>query len=182
MSASLAPAYIAPPRRIPPLLRFPLWISRRVTGDDVLAARLLTWYPRSAVGIGVLESLVARGEGRVDDRMLQMVRMAVSFAVECPFCIGFNSRGWEGRMTEQERLVVQGLSELDSVASLTAAERLAIEYARKVSETPLTFTPEFGQRLTTVFSEREVVMLATTAAQVNLWARTIQALGCPPQG
>ena len=30
--------------------------------------------------------------------------------------------------------------------------------------------------------EREIVMLATTAAQVNLWARTIQALGCPPQG
>ena len=47
---------------------------------------------------------------------------------------------------------------------------------------PVTFTPEFGRRLTAVFSEREVVMLATTAAQVNLWARTIQALGCPPQG
>ena len=59
-------AYIAPPRRIPLLLRFGLWISRRVDGEDVLPARLLTWNPRSAVGIGVLESLVARGEGRVD--------------------------------------------------------------------------------------------------------------------
>ena len=175
-------AYIAPPRRIPLPLRFGLWISRRVTGEDVLPARLLTWYPRSAVGIGVLESLVARGEGRIDDRMLQFVRMAVSFAVECPFCIGFNSRGWEQRMTEQERLAVQGVTALDQVTSLTPLERLAIEYARKVSETPLAFTPEFGQRLTAVFREREIVMLATTAAQVNLWARTIQALGCPPQG
>ena len=182
MSADIAPAYIAPPRRIPLLLRFGLWISRRVTGDDVLAARLLTWYPRSAVGIGVLESLVARGEGRIDDRMLQLVRMAVSFSVECPFCIGFNSRGWETRMTEQERLAVQGVAALDSVPSLTSPERLAIEYARRVSETPLSFTPEFGRRLTGVFGEREIVMLATTAAQVNLWARTIQALGCPPQG
>ena len=175
-------AYIAPPRRIPIPLRFGLWISRRVTGDDVLAARLLTWYPRSAVGIGVLESLVARGEGRVDDRMLQFVRMAVSFAVECPFCIGFNSREWEKRMTEAELHAVQGVTALDQVASLTPLERLAIEYARKVSETPLTFTPEFGQRLTAAFGEREIVMLATTAAQVNLWARTIQALGCPPAG
>ena len=182
MTASIAPAYIAPPRRIPLPLRFGLWISRRVTGDDVLAARLLTWYPRSAVGIGVLESLVARGEGTVDDRMLQFVRMAVSFAVECPFCIGFNSRGWEERMTEQERLAVQGVTALDDVASLSAPECLAIDYARKVSETPLSFTPEFGQRLTAAFSEREIVMLATTAAQVNLWARTIQALGCPPLG
>ena len=175
-------AYIAPPRRIPLLLRFGLWISRRVTGDDVLAARLLTWYPRSAVGIGVLESLVARGEGRIDDRMLQFVRMAVSFAVECPFCIGFNSRDWEQRMTEPELHALQGMTELDQVETLTAPERLAIEYARKVSETPLSFTPEFGQRLTAVFGEREIVMLATTAAQVNLWARTIQALGCPPIG
>jgi len=175
-------AYIEPPRRIPILLRFPLWISRRVTGDDVLAARLLTWYPRSAVGIGVLESLVAHGEKRVDERMLQFVRMAVSFAVECPFCMGFNSRGWETRMTEEELHAVQGLTALDQVASLTAHERLAIEYARKVSETPLSFTPEFGRRLAAAFGEREIVMLATTAAQVNLWARTIQALGCPPIG
>ena len=175
-------AYIAPPRRIPIPLRFGLWISRRVTGEDVLPARLLTWYPRSAVGIGVLESLVARGEGRIDDRMLQFVRMAASFAVECPFCIGFNSRGWESRMTEEERLAVQGVTALDQVASLTPLERLAIEYARKVSETPLSFTPEFGERLTAVFREREIVILATTAGQVNLWARTIQALGCLPQG
>jgi alkylhydroperoxidase family enzyme len=175
-------AYIPAPRRIPILLRFGLWISRRVTGEDVLPARLLTWYPRSAIGIGVLESLVARGEGQVDDRMLQFVRMAVSFAVECSFCIGFNSRGWEERMTEQERLAVQGITALDELASLTPRERLAIEYARKVSETPLSFTPEFGERLTALFDEREIVMLATTAAQVNLWARTIQALGCPPQG
>ena len=175
-------AYIAPPRRIPLPLRFGLWISRRVTGEDVLPARLLTWYPRSAVGIGVLESLVARGEGRIDDRMLQFVRMAVSFAVECPFCVGFNSREWEKRMSEQERQAVQGVTTLDQVATFSPLERLAIEYARKVCETPLTFTPEFGQRLTAAFREREIVMLATTAAQVNLWARTIQALGCPPQG
>ena len=175
-------AYIAPPRRITIQLRFGLWISRRVTGEDVLPARLLTWYPRSAVGIGVLESLVARGEGRIDDRMLQFVRMAVSFAVECPFCIGFNSRDWQKRMTEQELLAVQGRTALDQVASLTPLERLAIEYARKVSETPLAFTPELGERLTAAFGEREIVMLATTAAQVNLWARTIQALGWPPQG
>ncbi|MEO6115893.1 MAG: hypothetical protein ABIP33_05865 [Pseudolysinimonas sp.] len=175
-------AYISPPRRIPILLRFGLWISRRATGDDVLAARLLTWYPRSAVGIGVLESLVAHGDGRIDERMLQFVRMAVSFAVECPFCMGFNSRGWEQRMTEVELHAVQGVTALDQVPSLTPRERLAIEYARKVSETPLAFTPEFGERLTAVFGEREIVILATTAAQVNLWARTIQALGCPPQG
>jgi len=32
------------------------------------------------------------------------------------------------------------------------------------------------------FSEREIVILATTAAQVNYWARMIQVLGAPPAG
>jgi alkylhydroperoxidase family enzyme len=175
-------AYISPPPRIPILLRFGLWVSRRVTGDDLLPPKLLTWYPRSAIGIGVLESLVAHGEGRVDERMLKFVRMAVSFEVACPFCMGFNARGWEKLMTEAELPGVQGVTPLADIASLTPRERLAIEYARKVCETPLNFTPEFGARLTELFTEREIVILATTAAQVNLWARTIQALGAPAQG
>jgi alkylhydroperoxidase family enzyme len=175
-------AYIAPPQRIPLLLRFGLWISRRVTGDDLLPPKLLAWYPRSAIGIGVLESLVAHGEGQVDERMLKLVRMTVSFVVECPFCMGFNARGWEKHMTDAELLGVQGVTALEDVPSLTSRERLAIEYARKVCETPLNFTPDFGVRLTESFTEREIVILATTAAQVNLWARTIQALGAPAQG
>jgi alkylhydroperoxidase family enzyme len=32
------------------------------------------------------------------------------------------------------------------------------------------------------FNEREIVILASTAAQVNYWARLIQALGIPPAG
>jgi alkylhydroperoxidase family enzyme len=32
------------------------------------------------------------------------------------------------------------------------------------------------------FTERELVVLASTAAQVNYWGRLIQALGIPPAG
>ena len=32
------------------------------------------------------------------------------------------------------------------------------------------------------FTEREIVIIASTAAQVNYWARLIQALGVPPAG
>ena len=44
-------------------------------------------------------------------------------------------------------------------------------------------TPEkYLDAVARLFTEREVVILATTAAQVNFWARTIQALGIPPAG
>jgi len=171
-------AYIAPPARMPFILRWGLRIAQRRTGTPLLPAQLLAWYPRAAVGSGVLESLIAHSDGRLTERTLKLVRMAVSFAVSCPFCIGMNSAGWERLMTAAEREAVQGLRPLDDFSEV---ERLAIEYARRVSETPLRFDDEFGARLRQVFTEREIVVLATTAAQVNYWARVIQSLGCPPE-
>ncbi len=126
----------------------------------------------------MLESLIAHDDGRLTERTLKLVRMAVSFAVSCPFCIGMNSEGWEKLMTPDELAAVQGLAPLDGFGPL---ERMAVEYARRASATPLDFTPEYGVELTAMFTPREVVVLATTAAQVNYWARVIQALGCPPE-
>jgi alkylhydroperoxidase family enzyme len=173
-------AFIGPPRRIPFILRIGLWIVRRRTGRDLLPPRLLAWYPRAAIGSGVLEALVAHDDGRVTERMLKMVRMAVSFSVDCPFCMGMNSEGWEKLMTEEELAVVQGRASAADVPTISPLEDLAITYARKSSESPLAFTPEFGAQLTASFSEREIVVLASTSAQVNYWARLIQALGAPP--
>lgn len=171
-------AFIAPPPRIPLLLRWGLRYAQRRTGTPLLAAQLLAWYPRAAIGSGVLEALVAHRDGTLDERMLKLVRLAASFAVGCRFCIGMNSDGWESLMSESEREAVQGLAPLHA---FSPREQLAIEYARRVSETPLNFDEAFGARLRETFSEREIVVLATTAAQVNYWARTIQALGCPPE-
>jgi alkylhydroperoxidase family enzyme len=51
-----------------------------------------------------------------------------------------------------------------------------------VSQTPLQFPHAFIAELRQQFDEREIVILASTAAQVNYWARLIQALGIPPAG
>jgi alkylhydroperoxidase family enzyme len=46
----------------------------------------------------------------------------------------------------------------------------------------LKFSDDLMQSIKANFNEREIVILATTAAQVNYWARLIQALGAPPAG
>jgi alkylhydroperoxidase family enzyme len=175
-------AFIAPPRRIALPLRLGLWIAKRVSGEDTLVARLLTWYPKAAIGAGAMESLVAHDEGRVDERMLKLVRMTVSSVVDCPFCIGFNGREWQKQLTEEELAVVQGRQDASDVVTLDDAERLAIEYARALSATPIAVPRELGERLTEAFTEREIVVLATTVAQVGYWARVAQGLGCPGVG
>ena len=174
---------ISPPKRIPFLLRFPIWIAERITGRYMLPARVLAWYPKTAVGAGVLESLVAHRDGKLDERILKIVRIRASYAAACPFCIDMNSHQYrEKEITEDEYLVLRGLKSLEEVLSFSEREKLAMQYAKLVSQTPLQFPAEFFQEMKSVFSEREIVILASTAAQVNYWARLIQALGIPPAG
>ncbi len=179
---SASPAFIQPPSKIPWYLRLGLWAARRISGVDLLPARLLAWYPKAAISSAVLEGLIAHQEGRLNARMLKLVRMAVSFTAGCPFCVDMNAAGWEKLITPDELAALQGRKPVGEVSSFNQQERLALEYARLISSTPLRIPQTLIAELQQLFSEREIVILATTAAQVNYWTRLIQALGCPPQG
>ena len=174
-------AFIEGPKRIPLLLRIGIWFSERVTGRVMLPARILAWYPKAAVGSGVMEALVAHEDGRMDKRMLKLVRMTASYAVACPFCVDMNSHEYrKAGITDEEAESLRG--DFEKVGSFSERERLAIAYTRLISQTPLKFHPEMVERVKNAFTEREFVILASTAAQVNYWARLIQALGIPPVG
>ena len=176
-------AFIAPPTKIPFFLRIGIWISKRITGRELLPAKLLAWYPKAAVGSGVLEAMVAHKDGKLNERILKIVRIQASYAAACSFCIDMNSFHYEEtQITEEEIMVLQGRKELVSVGSFSERERLAMQYAKLISQTPLQFPRSFIEELKGLFSEREIVILASTAAQVNYWARLIQALGVPPAG
>lgn len=176
-------AFIQPPARIPFYLRIGIWISKRVTGRELLPAKILAWYPKAAIGSGALEALVAHRDGDLDERMLKIVRIQASYAAACSFCIDMNSFQFdEKHITRDELMALQGRKSLDEVETFSARERLAIQYAVLVSQTPLRFPRPFVDDLKRHFNEREIVILASTAAQVNYWARLIQALGIPPAG
>ena len=176
-------AFIEQPRRIPFFLRIGIWASEQVTGRKMLPARLLAWYPRAAIGSGLLEALVAHHDGKLDERMLKLVRMAASFAAACPFCIDMNSHEHAVvGINSEEVMALRGQVDIEQIGTFSVRERLAIRYARLISQTPLKFTPDFMDQIKANFDEREMVILASTAAQVNYWARLIQALGIPPAG
>jgi hypothetical protein len=88
-------AYIMPPKRIPLLLRIGIMISKKVTKKDLLAPKLLAWYPKVAVSSGVLEALVAHGKKDLNARILKLIRIQTSICVACPFCIDMNSFEYE---------------------------------------------------------------------------------------
>jgi alkylhydroperoxidase family enzyme len=176
-------AFINPPKRIPFYLRIGIWISGRVTGRDLLPGKLLAWYPKAAISSGIMEAMVAHKDANLDKRILKLVRLRTSFSLACPFCIDMNYYDYDQYgITAEELTALQGETKIASVKTFSPREIVAMEYAVLISRTPLQFPQEFISKLKTEFTEREIVILATTAAQVNYWARLLQAMGVPPAG
>jgi len=176
-------AFIQPPKRIPFYIKIGIGISKRITKKDLLAPKLLAWYPKVAISSGVLESLIAHGNKDLNERVLKLIRIQSSLSVGCPFCIDMNSFEYEkSGISEEEMQGMTGGIEIDKIQSFSAKERLAIKYAKLISQTPVNITAEFMEKVKSEFSEREIVILSSTAAQVNYWARMLIALGVPPAG
>lgn len=176
-------AFIKPPEKIPFYLKFGIWLTKKFTGKDLLPPKLLAWYPKAAISSGILESLVAHGKKDLDKRILKIVRIQTSFAVSCPFCIDMNSHEYEeAGLSKNELLALQGKIDFQGVNTFSRKEILAIKYTKYISQTPLSFPASFIKELKENFNEREILILASTAAQVNYWARLLQALGVPPAG
>ena len=174
-------AFIKQPDRIPVFLKLGILISEHITGKTMLPARILAWYPKAAIGSGVMEALVAHEDGQMTQRMLKLIRMTASYAAACPFCIDMNSYEYRDTgITDEEAESLHG--DVERVSTFSKREKLAIAYTRVISQTPLKFHPDLVERVKSAFTEREFVILASTAAQVNYWARLIQGLGIPPAG
>lgn len=176
-------AFIEPPKKIPWFLKIGIYISNKVTKKDLLVPKLLAWYPKVAISSAILESMVAHGKGDLNKRILKLVRIQASLNVSCPFCIDMNSSEYEGDgITKQELHCLTGKLSIDEVLTFTIKESLAMEYTKLISQTPIKIPKEFMEKIKIHFTEREIVIIASTAAQVNYWARMIQALGVPPAG
>ena len=176
-------SYIQPPKRIRPILRMMLSLVEKRLGKQLLANRILTWYPKALIGSGVMEGLIAHDEPEVPRRLLALIRVYTSFLVSCAFCIDLNSRDFEKKgLSEQEIMALQGKIPLDQVATLRDDEKAALRYVECICGTPLSFPSHVIETLKEHFTERGIVIIASTCAQVNFWARLIQALGVPPAG
>ena len=174
--------YVAPPKRSKIFLRFGIWIAEKFTGKELLPARVLAWYPKAAIGSGVLESLVAHKDKNISRRFLKLVRVQTSFAISCPFCIDMNALDYEKFGITDEEISSLQTGKTDEVESFSEREKLALEYARSAVQTPISFKESLIKKMQKNFTERELVILASTIAQVDYWGRLIQSLGLPPAG
>lgn len=176
-------AFIHPPKKINFFLKIGIKISHKITGKDLLVPKLLAWAPKVALSSGILESLVAHGDKDLDRRLLKLIRIQTSLTVSCPFCIDMNTFDYKADgISDDELEVLRGLKNMDEVNTFSEREKATLDYVKHLCSSPISMTPEVSDRLIRNFTPREIVILASTVAQVDYWARLIQGLGVPPEG
>ena len=170
---------VRPPRRVPLWIRLVTWGAERWTGRELLVLRLLAWQQRAALSSGVLEALISHGQGRADARLLQLVRIQVSLQTGCPFCIEMNSDHHQKRGISDREIDSLPVGDTFPDGMFSRRERAALTFARNLTATPVIIDDALTHELQTLFSERELVVIATTIAQVDYWARLLRGLGVP---
>ena len=47
-------AFIKPPKNIPIIIRFIIWMEEKKLKKQLLPARILSWYPKAVIGAGIM--------------------------------------------------------------------------------------------------------------------------------
>jgi AhpD family alkylhydroperoxidase len=184
-SGSAGSLLVDPPEPVPLLVRPALFLAESITGKQALPGRLLAHFPKGALGAGVFEAAAAnpsdmdRSDGA---RVLAVTRIVASAVAGCPFCIDMNAATWKRAGLTPSELRALLSDPVAAVATLDARSATAGKYAATLSATPVVLDESLRVELKERFSVREIVVLATTIAQVNFWSRFSQGLGVPAAG
>jgi len=177
------PTFVSPPAKLPLPWRWLLRLVERKLGGTLEANRILTWSPRLTLGTALMEALVVHDDREVPRRMLKLLRVFTSYRVSCPFCIDMNGNGFEGDgVSVDEIRALASPDQWENYPGFSAAERAALAYALCMTVTPVKFPDAVIATMKQHFSDRAFTLIATTVAQVNLWARLIQGLGVSEAG
>jgi len=180
---TLHKAFIEPPKKMNFFIKIGAAITHKITGKDLLVPKLLAWAPQVAFSSGVLESLVAHGKKDLNPRLLKLIRIPTSLSVACPFCIDMNTFGYQvDGISNEEIDVLTGRKKSEDVETFSDQEIFVLDYVKHLCASPIIMPKEVSDSIIHSFSPREIVIIASTVAQVNYWARLIQGLGVPPEG
>jgi alkylhydroperoxidase family enzyme len=117
----------------------------------------------------------------LDTGLKDLAVMAAAARIGCAWCLDFGY--WEATMRHhvpvEKVRAVPGWRDSDA---LTVLERLVLEYAEAMTDTPPSVTDEMVARLGRQLSEAQLIELTAIIAVENLRSRINSALGLTAQG
>jgi alkylhydroperoxidase family enzyme len=135
--------------------------------------------PGVMVGLGLLEMAAARWH-RVDPKLTHLALMASAARIGCSWCVDFGY--WEAEHLGLPAEKIRAVSHWRGSDAFSELERLVLDYAEAMTETPPTVTDELVARLQRHLDDAQLVELTTTISLENLRSRTNTALGLKSEG
>jgi alkylhydroperoxidase family enzyme len=154
--------------------------SRRRYGTvlDPLAA--MGHNTRVGLAYGLFELQVERW-GKLDQGLKDLAVMMAASTIGCPWCMDFGY--WESTMQHDVPPgKIRAVPHWRDSGVFTELERLVLEYAEAMTDTPPSVTDEMVERLSGHLSETQLVELTAIVAVENLRSRINAALGLTAQG
>lgn len=161
-----------------PLVRLAYWLSRRRVGQVAEPITVTAHHPWLMRGYGAFELALERSH-LVDERLKELAALKTATMVGCRFCIDIGSAlGRESGVSEDQ---LRDLPVHEKSASFSPLEKLVIEYAARVTKTPVEVTDALFDSLRGHFSEAQLVELTGVIAFENYRARFNHAFGIEEQ-
>jgi AhpD family alkylhydroperoxidase len=173
----MARIYLDPPRTLS--YRLVEWFSERRFGAVLDPGRAMGHNMRVLTGYGLLEMRVLRWKS-VDRRLRDLAVMGSAVAIECQWCMDFGY--WESHTHGLSADRIEAIAHWRDSELFTPLERLVLEYAEAMTETPPAVTDELARRLREHMSEAQFVELTMLIAVENMRSRFNSAVGLTGQG
>jgi alkylhydroperoxidase family enzyme len=169
---------LEPPRTLN--YRLAAWFSRRRYGAVLDPVAAVGHNTQVGLAYGLFELQVERWR-KLDRGLKDLAVMAAAGTIGCSWCVDFGY--WESTMKHAVPAEKIGaVPHWRDSGVFTELERLVLEYAEAMTETPPTVTDEMMERLSGHLSETQVVELTAIVAVENLRSRINAALGLRAQG
>jgi len=120
-------------------------------------------------------------KGRLDSKLLDLVRMRASQINGCAYCLDMHSKDARGNGESEQRLY--GLEAWRETPYYSARERAALEWTEALTLVAESRVPDdVYERVRAQFSEDELVYLSLAVVAINGWNRLNVAARTVPGG
>ena len=167
------------PSRLGPFARVASWMSKRDFGLVPEPVEITAHHPGILRGYGIFEWEIGRA-GSVDSKLKDLAEIKVAALVGCEWCLDIGSAiGAKSGVTAEQ---LADLPRYRESPHFSETERLVLDYATAMTETPSQVPDELFAALRERFDERQLVELTAGIAIENYRARVNWAFGIEPQG
>jgi alkylhydroperoxidase family enzyme len=154
--------------------------AKRRFGQAVDPAAAASHHSGVLVAMGVLETAVEKGWGKLDPGLRWLATQVVAGRIGCSWCIDFGY--YEGMHEGIDPQKVRAVPVWRESLLFDEGERAVLEYAEAATMTPAEVSEDCAGRLRRHFSDAEIVELAAWVALENFRSRFNAGLGLRSQG